>query len=145
MPLITVTAPVRPTEDPERVASAALRFFPDGTVDRDGDTLVVAATDLERLRKRIWELRIIDTFRSRVLSGLDADRRSFTVMLSKQAAFAGRVSFPAAPHALGDLRVTVAVAPDDAWDDAEALAWWLCPETRDGEIVGPTGPPGSPA
>ncbi|MEA3137205.1 MAG: hypothetical protein QOC71_1486, partial [Thermoplasmata archaeon] len=34
--------------------------------------------------------------------------------------------------------VRVEVEPGDPWPDAEKLVWWVCPETKDGEIVGPT-------
>ena len=127
-------APVRPTEDPERVREALLRFFPGAEVRAEPGALVAATTDLRPLRRRVWELRIIDTFRGQFLHGMEPDRRRTRVRLSKQAALAGHVSFSPRPHPLGDLELTV----ED--EDVERLAWWLAPETKDGEIVGPVDP-----
>lgn len=133
---VTVHATVRPTEDPEEVVAAATRFFP-GRVEVEADSVTVVHDDLAELRRRVWELRIIDTVRGQVLHGITSDKGATTFQLSKQAAHAGRVAIPPAPHALGELEVTIVVGPDDRFADAEAMAWWLCPETADGEIVGP--------
>ena len=137
---ITVEAPLRPTEDEAKVREAAHRFFPDGAVLHLPGRIVVESRDLRPLRTRVWELRIIDTFRSRFLAGAAADGASATFRLSKQASLAGKVSFPPTLHALGDIEVRVELEAGDPWRDVEALAWWLCPETKDGEIVGPTLP-----
>jgi predicted RNA binding protein with dsRBD fold (UPF0201 family) len=135
----TVRAPLRPTEDPARVREALLRFFPDAGVREEAGALVATTSDLRPLRRRVWELRIIDTFRGQFLHGMDPDGRRSRVRLSKQAALAGHVSFSPRPHPLGDLELTVEAEPGDPMD-VERLAWWLAPETRDGEIVGPVDP-----
>lgn len=132
---VTVSTPVRPTEDSAKVEAALLRFFPDATVERATDALKATASDLTALRARVWELRIIDTVRGQLLHG--AEGPSIKVRLSKQAAAAGKVSFPPTPHPLGDLNLRIEVEPGDPWADGEALAWWLCPATKDGEIVAP--------
>lgn len=134
---VTAATPIRPTEDPSKVEAALLRFFPGADVERASDGLKATATDLDALRSRVWELRIIDTVRGQLLRGLAPDGRSLSFRLSKQAAAAGKVSFPPTPHPLGDLDVRAELEPGDPWPDAERLAWWLCPETKDGEIVGP--------
>lgn len=131
---VTVSTPVRPTEDAAKVEAALLRFFPGAAVERASDALKASTDDLQPLRARIWELRIIDTVRGQLLRGADGPALRFR--LAKQAAAAGKVSFPPTPHPLGDLEVHVEVEPGDAWATGEALAWWLCPETKDGEIVG---------
>jgi predicted RNA binding protein with dsRBD fold (UPF0201 family) len=135
---VTVEAPVKPTEDEAKVRAAASQFFPGGAVLHLPGRLVVETHDLVAFRKRVWELRIIDTVRAKLLRGLSSDGRSLRFALSKQAAAGGKVSFPPTPHALGDLEVRFDLEPSDLWTDAEKLAWWLCPETKDGEIVGPT-------
>ncbi|HLF17134.1 MAG TPA: RNA-binding domain-containing protein [Candidatus Thermoplasmatota archaeon] len=137
---VTVTTAVRPTEDETKVREAAHRFFPDGAVVHLPGRVAVESRDLRPLRARVWELRIIDTFRSRFQRGAAKDGRSVTFTLSKQAALAGKVSFPPAPHPLGDLEVKVELEEGDPWGDVEALAYWLCPETKDGEIIGPMLP-----
>lgn len=139
---VTVSTPIRPTEDAAKVEAAALRFFPGAAVERAKDALALHAGDLTAFRSRVWELRIIDTVRGQLLHGLHGyggptPPLSLSFRLSKQAAAAGKVSFPPTPHPLGDLEVRVEVEPGDPWPTAEALAWWLCPETKDGEIVGP--------
>jgi predicted RNA binding protein with dsRBD fold (UPF0201 family) len=137
---VTASAPLRPTEDPAKVEAALVRFFPGAAVSQAPNGLeATAAGDggLDALRARVWELRIIDTVRGQLLRGVAADGRSLSFRLSKQAAAAGKVSFPPTPHPLGDIEVRVEVEPGDPWPDAEGLAWWLCPETKDGEIVGP--------
>ncbi|MCA1810748.1 MAG: coaE operon protein [Halobacteriales archaeon] len=134
---VRVVAPVRFTEDPERVRQAVRNLFPDAAFAETPQGLVATTADLRPLRQRVWQLRIIDTFRGQFLHGMDADRTHTTFRMSKQAALANHVSFPATPHVLGDLTVTVTPEPGDPLD-VERLAWWMAPETKDGEIVGPT-------
>jgi predicted RNA binding protein with dsRBD fold (UPF0201 family) len=139
---VTVSTPIRPTEDPAKVEAALHRFFPGAEVQRAPDALKATTGDLQPFRSRVWELRIIDTVRGQLLHGLQGyggptPPMALAFRLSKQAAAAGKVSFPPTPHPLGDLEVRVEVEPGDPWPTAEALAWWLCPETKDGEIVGP--------
>lgn len=137
---VCISTPLAATEDPAKVHDAILRLWPDAVIRDEAGRTVGETGDLRPLRQRVWELRIIDTVRGKLLHGLAPDGRSLVVRLSKQAALAGQVSFPPTPHALGDLEVTVTVEPGDPWPDAEKLAWWLAPETKDGEIVGPTEP-----
>lgn len=135
---MTVSTPVRPTEDPARVEEAARRLFPglDGGLADGRFTGTVG--DVRPLRRRVWELRIIDTVRGQVLHGTPSGTaRSTRFRLSKQAALANKLSFPPTPHALGDLEVAVELEAGDPWPDIESFALWLCPETKDGEIVGP--------
>ena len=134
---VTVATPVKPTEDPAKVESAAARFFPGTVAEHAADGLVLRGDSLLAFRSRVWELRIIDTVRGQLLHGMAKDGRGLAFRLSKQAAAAGKVSFPPTPHPLGDLKVHVELEPGDPWADAEALAMWVCPETKDGEVVGP--------
>lgn len=135
---VTVTAPIKATEDPDRVREAALRLFPTLHVKLEPGLLVGDANEVQALRQRIWELRIIDTVRGQVLHGAPSGAaRETRFRLSKQAALAGKVSFPPTPHPLGDLDVTLTLEETDPWPDLDAFAMWLCPETKDGEIVGP--------
>lgn len=138
---VTVSTPVKATEDPARVEEAARKLFPDLAGGVAAGRFTATTGDLRPLRKRVWELRIIDTVRGQVLHGTPTGAaRSTRFRLSKQAALAGKVSFPPTPHALGDLEVTVELEDGDPWVDIDGLALWLCPETRDGEIVGPILP-----
>ena len=139
MVLVRITTPLRPTEDPAKVRQAILTLWPDAEVRETPEGLEATSHDILPFRSRVWELRIIDAVRGKLLYGMDSDGRSLRVRLSKQAALAAKVSFPPTPHALGDLEVTITAEPGDPWPDAEKLAWWIAPETRDGEIVGPVG------
>ncbi|MFA5944277.1 MAG: RNA-binding domain-containing protein [Candidatus Thermoplasmatota archaeon] len=134
---VTVATPIRPTEDATKVEAALHRFFPDADVQRAPDGLKATTSDLLPFRSRVWELFIIDTVRGQLLHGMAADGLSLSFRLSKQAAAAGKVSFPPTPHPLGDLEVRIEVEPGDPWPALEPLVWWICPETKDGAIVGP--------
>lgn len=135
---VTVSTPVKATEDPAKVEEAVRRLFPDVEGAFATGRFQGATKDLTALRRRVWELRIIDTVRGQVLHGTPSGaERSTRFRLAKQAALAGKVSFPPTPHQLGDIEVTVQLDADDPWPDIEAFAMWLCPETKDGEIVGP--------
>lgn len=137
---VRVSTPVRPTEDPALVREALLRFFPGYAVEGLTGFLVAHGAELRPLRQRVWELRIIDAFRGQFLHGMDRAGRMTRFRLSKQAALAGKVSFSPRPHPLGDLDVEVRLEAGDPFADVEALAAWIAPETKDGEIVGPVLP-----
>lgn len=138
---VTVSTPVKATEDPARVEEAVRHLFPDVAVATSDGRLTAATGDLRALRRRVWELRIIDTVRGQVLHGTPTGAaRGTRFRLSKQAALANKVSFSPTPHALGDLEVAVELEEGDPWSDIDGFAAWLCPETRDGEIVGPVLP-----
>ncbi len=130
---VTVSTPLHATEVAQRVQEAATAFWPDVQLHEEDGRLVGAGADLETFRSRVWELRIIDAVRGQLLDGCRGAQVRFA--LSKQAALSNRISFPPSPHALGDVVVTLTVDEEDPWEDAEALVWWLCPETADGEIV----------
>lgn len=134
---VLVSAPLHPTERPELVREALARLFPEAELREEPGRVAGEGGDLRPLRRRVWELRIIDTFRGKFLHGVAADGRSVRFRLSKQAALQGKVSFPPGAHVLGDLEVEVRLEDGDPFRDAEQLAWWLCPETKEGEIVGP--------
>ncbi|MGB0652842.1 MAG: RNA-binding domain-containing protein [Thermoplasmatota archaeon] len=137
MAVLHVRAVVRPTEDEEKVAEAARRFLgPEASTQHLDGAVEASTTELEPLRRRIWEQRIIDTFRGQLLHGMADEGLATTFRLSKQAAYHGKLSFPPSPHGLGDLDVALRLEDGDGWRDVEQLIWWLCPETRDGQIVG---------
>lgn len=137
---VEVSAAVRPTEDAALVEEAVLRFLPGAAVERHADRVMAVGSELRPLRSRVWELRIIDAFRARLLHGAAPDGKSVAFSLSKQGALAGKVSLPPRPHVLGDLEWRIELDASEIPATAEALAFWMCPETQDGEIVGPIIP-----
>ncbi len=130
---VHVTAPLRPTEAVERVEKAVSAFWPDLQLQATEGVVEGTGTRVDAFRDRVWELRIIDSVRGQMLHRCKGPTTTF--WLSKQAALHDKISFPPAPQALGEIDVTLTVEDGDEWPDAEALVWWLCPETADGEIV----------
>ncbi len=136
MVIVTVRTPRLPTEDPDKVREAITAFWPGMECRDDGRQTVGEGNDLEDFRSRVWSQKIIDTVRAALLAGVDSNIVRFR--LSKQAALSNKVSIPPDRHALGDLDIKFTLQDGDPWDDGESLCWWLCPETEDGKIVGPT-------
>jgi len=96
------------------VRQALRNLFPDAVLVEDGSQVRAEAGDLEHLRELLHDQRIRDTARDQLIAGRKEGRLRFT--LSKQAAFAGRVSF-AAGSPLGDIAVTVETEDLDALID----------------------------
>lgn len=104
---IRVRAPLKPTEDVEKVRAAITRLFPDAKVQEGEGHLVAEASDLSRLRELVRSTRIPDTARGAVLSGLSEDGMRARFLLGKQAAAAGRAHFGPLRSPLGDLEVVL--------------------------------------
>lgn len=116
---ILVRTPLRPTEDPEKVARAIKNLFPDARIAEAAGELVAEATSLDRLAEVIANHRIPDSARSGMLRGHDHGAATLTFRLGKQAAFAGRPHFAPPASALGDLVVTL------VRENEEALLRWV--------------------
>lgn len=107
---VKVTAPVYPTEVPERVEAAVVELFPDAEV-RVEDPAVEALTDrlvaeeptLDELRRLLERFEMREHAREQLLESVVGDVVEFT--LKKQAAYAGRPSFDVGGHELGALHV----------------------------------------
>lgn len=104
---IHVLAPIRPTEDPDKVRAAIEKMFPGAEVQMHEDRVTARAPDMDRIRELVRSTRIPDTARGVMLSGLSMDGTSARFLLGKQAAAAGRVHFGAGRSPLGDLEVSV--------------------------------------
>lgn len=105
---VRVTAPVNPTEVPDRVARAVTTLFPDAEVEGGPDRVVARGHSLERFSERLHEQQILDAARAHLRGRVDGDRIEFR--LKKQAAFVGVVNFAVGnPDELGDVTVTVTV------------------------------------
>lgn len=128
---VEVVAPVRPTEDPERVAEAVHNLFPRADVEPADGELIARTHSLERLSESLSRQRILETARSRLLDSIEGDTISFT--LDKQAAAAGVANFGLErPGELGDLAVAIRVREPDP----VRLVEWLTGEGAAAEREG---------
>jgi len=106
---VRIRTPVQYTEAPARVASAIETLFPNASIESNRDEVTATTSDLEQLRVRMQELRILDTARSVFRDSADDSR--FRFRLKKQAALQNRINFSVgSPDELGDISVTVAVS-----------------------------------
>ena len=125
---VTVSCPVYPSEDPDKVRDALLKIFPTGEFAMDGNRMK-GEGDLDNFSSLIRRQRILDTTRSQMLKGMGRSTRRTRFNLNKQVATVGKVSFVDYRTALGVIEVTV----ED--DDLAALIDRVAPETVDGEEV----------
>lgn len=123
---IHVLAPIRPTEDPEKVRAAIEKLFPGAKIEVHEDRATATAPDMERVRELIRSTRIPDTARGVMLAGLSMDGTASRFLLGKQAAAAGRVHFGALRSPLGDLEVSIF---GDGEHEVERFLYRLAPDT----------------
>lgn len=127
---VEISAPVKPTEVPDRVARAVESLFPTADVEVRADEVTAETHDLDAFREKLFEQRILDTARSTFLDGRTDSGFAFDV--KKQAAFRGVVNFSVGnPAELGDVHVAVTVRDPDV----DAFVAHLAPETEQGEPV----------
>jgi hypothetical protein len=127
---LSVEVEVRPTESVEKVKTAVKNIFPTIELQPVDGKLVGESADvqaLEKFHQRLRLLRILGSARSVMFSGRQDN--TTRVMLNKQAAFAGKVSFTDGESPLGPI-VVAFEAPD-----IEHLIDYLAPRTKDGKPV----------
>jgi len=128
MTAVTVSCPVYPSEDPEKVKNALLEIFPTGDFVLE-DGIMSGTADLDNFSSLIRKQRILDATRSQMLRGMERSSRETRFSLNKQVATVGKVSFVEYRTALGTIEVTV----ED--DDIQGLIDRVAPVTVDGEEV----------
>lgn len=105
---VEVTAPVYPTEQPERVERAITALFPEATIEERAGELVGRSHVLEHFARRLREQAIVDTARDVLRESVEGDTIAFD--LKKQAATEGVVNFVVGrPGELGELHVRIRV------------------------------------
>ena len=114
---VTINTPLHPTESPEKVEKAVLNIFPDADLEVGDDSITGRASDLERFREILRDLRIRDTARHFLMSRIRGNRIMFSI--SKQAAYVGKISFGGNRPALGEIELIVET------DDPVKLIEWL--------------------
>lgn len=123
---VEVTAPVHPTELPERVEAAIEALFPGAEVEQHHGELIARTHSLDRLAERLREQAIVDTARDVFQRNVEGE--TFAFRLKKQAATEGVVNFAVGgPAELGDLHVRVRVHEPSI----EAFIDELAPRTAD--------------
>jgi predicted RNA binding protein with dsRBD fold (UPF0201 family) len=134
-----VSVLVHPTEDKQSVLQGLSNLFgitiPNESQVADNLELVhnINHDSLDILRKRVFELRIIDVVRSELRDRWDGFRSS--LILSKQTALRGIVSVldnSMGPIPLGGIEVRIDF--DDENEFEEFLSWFA-PRTQDGRVV----------
>ena len=127
---LRVEADVKPTETREKVEAAIRRIFPDVPLELIGHALVGESTETEslsRLHQLLRQQGILDTARAVMFT--NSNGSSTRLMLNKQVAFVGKVSFTDGESPLGPIVATLE-APD-----MELLIDYLAPRTREGKPI----------
>lgn len=125
---VTVSCPVYPSEDPDKVRAALLSIFPTGDFAlADGE--MKGPADLDRFGELIRRQKILDTARSQMQKGIRKGKGRTVFSLNKQVATVGKVSFVDYRTVLG----TITVSVED--EDIEGLIDRVAPMTVNGEEV----------
>ena len=124
---VTITCPIFPSEDPQRVAQAVTNIFPGIELNVEEERITAETSDLGHFALQIRRQRILDTTRSVLMKGRRGERSVFN--MNKQAAYAGKISFVEERTILGTIKVTVEA------DDVTIFIEHLAPQTVDGEEV----------
>lgn len=146
---VEVSAPVYPTEDPEKVISAISALFTDIKIEKEvikpveSETVVSPSLLLSgeggidlllTLHGLLRKEEIIDSVRNKSLNtGLSGDGLSVRFLLNKQAAFVGIPSIPAQEEPLGSIEIVIRA---DTQEEMKRLFEWLLPPTEEGRPVG---------
>ncbi|MFH0961366.1 MAG: hypothetical protein V1820_01640 [archaeon] len=133
--ILKISAEINPTESEEKLRTALFGLFEDVRFERVRNNLSgtsESSQDLEKLRAKIFEKRIIDTVRSRLFRNSAGTQT--TILLHKQALAAGRIAVVDLPDEspLGAVELSVS-APSS--EELENFINWFSPETREGVVV----------
>lgn len=125
--IVRISAPIYPSEDPEKVKDAVLRIFPTAILEISEKGVDGTSEDLDNFRIQIRKQKILDTARSVMLKGQTEGRTTFR--MNKQVASVGKISFTEERTILGSIKATV----ED--DDIFQLIDDIAPNTVDGEEI----------
>ena len=123
---VTISAPVFPSEDPERVEKAIRNIFPDAELEF-ADGMFEGEADLTHFSNLIRKQKILDVTRSVMTKGQRG--RKTIININKQVAFVGKISYTEEKTVLGTIKVIL----ED--ENLEALIDMIAPNTVDGEEV----------
>lgn len=128
MATVTVTCPVFPSEDTEKIKAALMNIFPTGEFEYDGREMKGQA-DLKQFSMLIRRQKILDTARNQMQRGTRGSNTKTVFSLNKQVATVGKVSFVDYRTVLGTISVCVEQEDINAYIDIVA------PMTVNGEEV----------
>lgn len=145
---VKVSAPVYPTEDPEKVIRAISELFTDIKIEKKDNNSDKLQTGIKPssllsgeggidlllvLHGLIRREEIIDSVRNKIIgAGLSGDGLSVHFLLNKQAAFVGIPSIPAQEEPLGSIEVDIRAGSQE---EMRRLFEWLLPQTENGKPV----------
>ena len=121
--MLTVEAPVRPSEDELKVRRAILNLVPDVELRTRDGMLAGEGRSLNKFGELLRRYRIRDAARGQLLHGRRGDNHT-VFRLSKQAAFVEKVNFSPIESPLGDITVRIEAEHLDGIIDQ------LAPDTR---------------
>lgn len=136
---INVSAPIYPTESPQKVEKAISNIF-SGIYLEVADDCITGRGDFEVLkhyRRLLRRQEILDAARSELYDWISSEVAAETpgsliFYLNKQAAFVGTISFiDQFLDSLGEIAVEISAPETDLY----RLIDWLTPRTKDGEII----------
>lgn len=136
---VEVRTQLNRTESEEKLRAALFAIFEDVPFERKEDNLSGtsrSAQDLEKLRAKVFEKRILDTVRSRLFRN-SSGTQSF-LLLHKQALAAGRVALVDSDEEspLGAVRISFSAQVEG---ELEHFINWFSPETKEGIVVASGG------
>jgi uncharacterized protein len=103
--VINVEAPVRPSEDSEKVKRAILNLFPDLQFEDPEGRISGTTESWGKFADILRRHRIRDAARGVMMRGMRGETVT-SFCINKQAAFMGKVSFSESESPLGDIRIT---------------------------------------
>jgi predicted RNA binding protein with dsRBD fold (UPF0201 family) len=110
-----------PTENRGKIVEAIIRLFPDAVVEGD-DPIVARSASVDAFGDALRRYRIRDAARAVMRRGKKGN--STSLLLNKQVAAIGKVSFAEENHPLGDIEVTIVS------DNIDELIDSIAPNTR---------------
>ena len=134
-----VSVSIYPTEDKHSILKGLSNLFgianPSEVVSQDilEFTNDLEETALDMLRKRVFELRIIDVVRSELRHRWDGSHSSLT--LNKQAALRGIISLIDSSMGqvpLGGIDIRFSFEGEEEFEE---FLSWFAPQTKDGRVV----------
>lgn len=131
MAIVEAWTDLYPTEDREKVRKAMDNMLTmDFEVLEDSIRGEGGLGSLVKLHKLLRKEQILDTARMLMTASLEDNEISFTFKLNKQAAFAGKASFPADEGVLGSIHIRILNASKVY---LEKVIDWLAPPTEEGK------------